>query len=601
MGQFLKQTFASLIGTLVGLFLFVALGASGLVLLLFTVVSRDDSATVQNKSVLVFDLSTQIDDTKSPATLAKVFAGEETNIMTLRQVLDSINQATQDSRIVGIFLDGRRQTGSINGYATLKEVRAALERFRAAGKKIIAYQIESREQNYYLASVADTIVFNPAGLMEMNGLGVQPLFLKGALEKYGIGVQVVRVGKYKSAIEPFTRQNLSPESREQTQALLTNLWGDFLTTVGKSRQLSPSKLQAIADRQGIFNPEEARTSGLIDRVAYLDQVIADLTTLTGKDGKGDRSFRQISLETYADTALKKARNPSSRNKIAIIYAEGTIVNGQGNRGEVGGDRFAKALRKLRQDEEVKAVVVRINSPGGSATASDIILRELQLIRAQKPVIVSMGDVAASGGYWIATGAEEIFADANTITGSIGVFGLLPNIKKIASDNGINWDVVKTGRFADLNTITRPKTEQELALYQKYVNQTYDRFLDTVAESRQLPKEKVAQIAQGRVWSGENARKIGLVDRLGGLEAAIRYAAEKAKLGSDWTIQEYPEKQSLVTEILGKFTDSDVMAAVQQQTPLTTELLKFKEELTILQTLNDPKGIYARLPFNLKID
>lgn len=596
---FLKQTVASLIGTLVGLFIFVVLGTSGLVALLFLVASRDDSAAVEDKSILVFDLSIQINDTKPPSSIAQALAAENTKVMTLRQVLDSIDEATEDSRIVGIFLDGR-QTNS-NGYATLKEVRAALERFRASGKKIIAYNVDSNEQNYYLSSVADTVMLNPMGLMEINGLSVQPLFLKGALDKYGIGIQVVRVGNYKSAVEPFTRENMSPENRQQIQVLLTDIWGDFISTVAQSRNLEPQNLQSIVDRQGFLTPKEALKSGLVDQVAYLDQVIGELKKLIDDGEEEDGSFRQISLGAYADTVLKNSSRKSSQNKIVIVYAEGTIVNGVGTAGEVGGDRLAKALRKLRLDEDVKAIVLRVNSPGGSATASDIILRELQLIHQEKPVVISMGNVAASGGYWIALESDQIFAESNTITGSIGVFGVLPNIQKIANNNGLQWDIVKTGRFADLNTTNRPKTAQELALYQRYVNETYNQFLEKVAKSRNLPKEKVAAIAQGRIWSGEDAQKIGLVDQLGGLEAAIQYAAEKAQLGDDWEIKEYREKRRWEGEILGKLLDSHIKESSQPIDSLTDQWQQFKTELAIFQSLNDPKDIYSHLPFNFRID
>ena len=599
MGQFFKQTFASLIGSLAGLILFFTLGISGLIFLLAWAASRDQGPTVEDKSVLVFDLSVQISDTKSLPSLGEALSGQDTKVFTLRQVLDSLEKAAKDERIVAILLDGRR-AGSSSGYATLTEVRAALERCRDAGKKIIAYDVNWSEKEYYLGSVADTVVLNPIGAIEINGLSSQQLFLTGALQKYGVGVQVIRVGNYKAAVEPFTRQDLSPESRQQTEELLAGLWGNFSRAVGKSRKLTPEKLQAIADSKGILLAKEARTSGLVDKVAYFDRVVAEFKELTG-NSEEDRSFRQIPLKTYADVPLNNAQDRNSENQIALVYAEGTIVDGKGTIEQIGGDRLAQELGKLRQDQKVKAVVVRVNSPGGSATASDVILREMQLTRQQKPVIVSMGNFAASGGYWIATGADRIFAQVNTITGSIGVFGLFPNIEEISNNNGITWDVVKTGRFADMGTIARPKTEQELAIYQKYVNQIYEMFLDRVAESRKLPRDKVAEIAQGRVWSGEDAHKIGLIDQIGGLEAAIEYAAEKAELGRDWEIEEYPKKRSFEAEILKRLLGAEAVQPSHSLDPLTAEFLKFKDDLTIFQSLNDPRGIYARLPFNLRIE
>jgi protease IV len=462
--------------------------------------------------------------------------------------------------------------------------------------------VDANEQEFYLTSVANTSILNPMGGMEINGLGSQQLFYADALKKYGVGVQVIRVGSYKSAVEPYTRSNLSPENREQLQVLLNDLWGDFLKTVGKSRNLSVQKLQQIADTQGYLEAEAARTAGLFDRVAYFDSALGELKKLAPEaETDEDKSFRQIDISTYADVPVKEVKTRSSSNKIAVLYAEGTIVNGEGGVEEIGGDRFAKEIRKLREDSDVKSVVLRINSPGGSATASDVILREIQLLRDSKPVIISMGDVAASGGYWIATGGNRIFAEPSTITGSIGVFGLLFNLQEIANNNGLKWDVVKTARLADINTSSRPKSPQELAIYQRSVNQIYEMFLDKVAKSRNLPKDKVAKIAQGRVWSGEDAKNLGLVDQIGGLEAAIAEAAKQAKLGDDWEINEYPAQRSFETELLERVFGAQQAKNTQAIDPLTKEFLNLKEDLAILQTLNDPKDVYARLSFNWKVD
>jgi protease-4 len=285
----------------------------------------------------------------------------------------------------------------------------------------------------------------------------------------------------------------------------------------------------------------------------------------------------------------------------MVYAQGEIVNGQGSGQQVGGQSFARQLRQVRQDEDVKAVVLRINSPGGSATASEEILREVRLTSQKKPVIVSMGDYAASGGYWIATGANHIFAEPNTITGSIGVFGLQFNVQKLASDYGITWDVVKTGRYADSATISRPKTPQELAIAQKSVNQIYNQFLNKVAQSRKLPVQKVAQIAQGRVWSGQDAKKLGLVDEIGGIDDAIEYAAKQANLRDDWEVEEYPKVRSLEKQILEKLTSDESAQQRKLADPLTAEFLKIQADLAILKSMNDPRGVYVRLPFNWRID
>ncbi|GAB4186637.1 MAG: signal peptide peptidase SppA [Coleofasciculaceae cyanobacterium] len=604
MTQFFKQTLASLIGSLAGLILFFTLGASGLVFLLIAAALTDSGPQVKDKSVLVFDTSLDITDSEPTSSsgnvLGDALSGDKAKGVTLRTVLDTLDKARQDKRIIALYLDGSRNSGNMDtGLATLKEVREALQQFRAAGKKIIAYDVDLAKQEYYLSSVADTIVLNPMGRLQINGFSSQPTFYTGALQKFGIGIQVTRVGKYKSAVEPFLLTKLSPENRQQLQILLNALWGDFLTTVSKSRKITPQQLQALANSQGEFMASEARQRGLVDRLAYLDEIIADLKKLTGSDEE-NKSFRQISLTTYAKAEGKNVKQRSSKNKIALVYADGEIVDGQGGVQRVGGDSLAKQIREVRQDEDVKAVVLRINSPGGSVTGSEKIQREVLLTQKEKPVIVSMGNYAASGGYWIATGAEHIFAESNTITGSIGVFGLQFNIQKLGNDNGISWDVVKTSQFADSRTISRPKTPQELAIAQKSVNQIYNQFLDKVAQARKLPKPKVAQIAQGRVWSGQDAKQLGLVDKIGGIRDAIQYAAKQAELENDWQVEEYSEVQSLEERILKKLFSKVSAPKAQQPDLITAEFVKLQEDLAILKALNDPQGIYARMPFNWRI-
>ena len=610
MRNFIKQTFASVVGSLLGLFIFFGLGTTGLLLLLIGVASRDNGPQVKDKSVLVYDLSLNITDAKPSSTsaiLQKALSSEDDNTVTLRSVLDTLEKARRDKRIVGIYLDGSQSSAGKGdtGFATLKEVRTALERFRAAGKPIIAYNMNWGERQYYLSSVASNIVLNPLGELEINGLGAESMFLAGALEKYGIGVQVTRVGKFKAAVEPFLLTKLSPANRQQTQKLLGDVWGEWRTVVGKSRKLSPQQLQAIADNQGLLLATEARQQGLVDKVAYFDEVVGQLKKLTGDDK--EKTFRQISLNDYAEVSGKSLGvERNSKNQIAVVYAEGEIVDGEGDVKQVGGDRFAKIFRQLRQDKDIKAVVLRVNSPGGSAIASEVIQREVRLTRQVKPVVVSMGNLAASGGYWIVTDANRIFAEPNTITGSIGVFGLLVNVQKLANNNGITWDGVKTGRYADIETVSRPKSPQELALSQRSVNRIYNLFLSKVAQGRKLPQQKVAEIAQGRVWSGVAAKEIGLVDEIGGLDAAIQYAAKQAKLGSDWELQEYPEARTFEERFLGQLTNevrSILSSDAEQLTspdPLTAEFHKLREEIAILQAMNDPLGVYARLPFNLEI-
>ncbi len=611
MRNFLKQTFASLVGSLLGLIIFCGIGTTGLFLIMLAVASRDSTPEVKDKSVLVFDLSMNITDSepKSNGLFQKALSSENNDQLSLHTVLDALEKARRDKRIVGIYLDGSHtsQGSGVTGFATLKEVRQALEKCRAAGKKIIAYGLDLGQREYYLSSVADTIVVNPVGEMEVKGLSTQPMFLAGAFQKYGIGVQVVREGKFKGAVEPYVLTKLSPENREQTQKLLDDVWAEWQTTVGTSRKINTQQLQEITDNQPVLLADQAQAHHLVDKVEYFDEVVANLKELT-ESKKEDKTFHQISLSDYVDVSGKSLGvERSSKNHIAVVYAEGEIVDGEGNDGEVGGDRFAKIFRRLRNDQNVKAVVLRINSPGGSATAAEVMQREILLTRKVKPVVVSMGDLAASGGYWIASNSDRIFAEPNTITGSIGVFGLLFNAQKLASDNGITWDTVKTGQYADTQTVSRPKSPQELAIYQQNVDRIYHLFLNKVAQGRKIPEQKVAEIAQGRVWSGTSAKEIGLVDEIGGLDAAIAYAAKQANLGENWELKEYPRLGTFEERLFGQVSkevriDLGIDQAPSKPTdPLTAEFQKLQQEIAIVRHMNDPVGVYARLPFNLGIE
>ena len=606
MKDFLKYTCASLLGTFLGLLLLGSIGLGGLVLLIAVAASssKDSGPQVKDKSVLVLDLSLNITDSKpirsTSAAIQDVLSDDGGNAVTLRTVLDTIESAKKDPKIVGIYLEGSSES-SRSGFANLKEVRSALQRFRDAKKPIFAYQMDWNERDYYLGSVANTIAVNPYGSLEINGFSSQAMFFTGALEKYGLGVQVTRVGKYKSAVEPFLLTKMSPENRQQTQKLLGDMWGEYLTTVGPNRKVTVPQLQAVAEKGGILMADEALKSKLVDKVVYFDEIATELKKLTGTDSE-NKSFKQISLKNYARVAEnKKSTLANKKNQIAVLYAEGEIVDGEGGPTEVGGDRIAQEMRKIREDDDVKAVVLRVNSPGGSATAAEVIGREVMLTGKKKPVIVSMGNLAASGGYWISMGSNRIFAEPNTITGSIGVFGMLFNAEKLAANNGLTWDVVKTARFADTNTVSRPKNPQELANIQRIVDRIYDRFITKVADSRKLPKNKVQEIAQGRVWSGTAAKQLGLVDEIGGLEDAVAEAAKQAKLGDDWQLEEYPKRRSFEERILERLSGVRVLKPATKLDPLTAEVKKMQEELAVIKSMNDPQGIYVRLPFNLRID
>lgn len=568
-----------------------------------SVSSRDASPTVKDRSILVFDVSETITDAPSSASprevLSGALAGSDRSTIALRSVLNTIDAAAKDKRITGLYLyDG--EGSSTSGLATLREVRKALEQFKATGKKIYAYGVDWKEREYYLASIADQIAVNPIGNLEINGFNAEAVFFAEALQNYGVGVQVTRVGKYKSAVEPFLRSSRSPADRQQTQQWLNDLWGEFVATTSKSRNLKPAQLQQIVDSAGFLTATEARDRKLVDRVLYADEMSAQLKTLTGNDEES-KSFRQVSLKNYARVAEDKATRQNSQNQVAIVYVDGQIVNGQGTAGNAGGDRIARQLRDLRLDDDVKAIVLRVNSPGGSATASDVIQREAILARKAKPLVVSMGNLAASGGYWIATYSDRIYAEPNTITGSIGVFGQVLNVQKLANQNGITWDTVKTGRFADAQTLSRPKTPEELKLIQRSVDKIYDQFLSKVSESRKLDKAKVAEIAQGRVWSGGMAKSLGLVDELGGLDEAIRDAANRAKLGDDWQVEEYPKSRTFEERLLERLVGASLgIAAPKPDDLLTQGIETVQQQLEALRSMNDPQHIYLQLPVNFQI-
>jgi protease IV len=604
MRQFLKQALASTVGSLLSLTLFSAISltlATAIIgAVLHNVTSKNESVSVPEKSILTIDLSRSIIDLDPGRTLRETITGEgNPRVTELKSMLNAINSAAKDQRILAIYLDGGGgRQNSTTGFATLKEVRTALERFRATGKKIIAYNIDMDKRDYYLSSVANQVLINPMGSIDINGFRSETMFFKNAFDKYGVGVEVVRVGKYKSFGETWSLDKFSPAARQETQSLLNNLWGEFKISIGTSRQIKPDAIQKIADERGVLTAAQSITNKLVDRTAYSDEILAELQKISGVDDEDKTSFRKVSIDDYAQVA--NANNKTSSQKIATLYAQGNIVNGEGGPGQIGGDSLARQLRELREDKDVKAVVLRVNTPGGSALASDIIQREVRLLQKQKPVVVSMGDVAASGGYWISTYSNKIFAESNTITGSIGVIGINFNYQKLANKNGITWDVVKTSKLADSSTIARPRTPQELAISQQMVNDIYDDFISKVAESRKLTKTKVAEIAQGRVWSGVDAKKIGLVDEIGGLNQAIAYAAQVAKLGDDWELEEYPVVEGWEEKLLKQFGGQEIRA-IQSQDLLTTELLKVKHELSILQSFNDPHGVYVRLPFNFRLD
>lgn len=593
MKKFLQQTFASFIGSLAGLFFFFALSGGGLFIFFLALFLSNNTPKIENQSALVFNLNTQISDAQADNSLSSLINSENTPTLTLRDITTAINQASDDDRITVLYLDGSK--GNITtGYASLTEIRTALENFKAKGKKIIAYNVSQGEKDYYLTSIADEINLNPMGGMEMNGFASSQLFFASGLEKYGIGLQVTRVGKFKSAVEPFTRNDFSPESKIQTTELLDDLWDSYLENIVKNRPLKTGAINNIADNKGLLQAQEAKDLKLVDQLIYQDEIIDKLKVIT--NSKDQDSFRQISIKDY----LSAQETVTQTNKIAILYVEGSIVDGQGRISEVGSTRFVDEIRKIRNNKDVKAVVVRINSPGGSAVASELILRELQLTAKEKPLVISMGDVAASGGYWIATAGEKIFASNQTITGSIGVFGLLFNVKDITQKNGISNDVVKTNNFADLSNTFRPKTEAELGIIQQNVDHIYELFLERVSQSRKLPVSKVAEIAQGRVWSGKSALKIGLIDQIGGLDSALEYLNEKLQLKNNYQVVSYPETRTWEVELLERLNNSKIAGNSPDKQTLAHLIWQLNTELSLQEILANPHQIYSILPYKLNI-
>ena len=607
----MKNFFTSMLGALVALMIF-----SGGCFLLFigfvaavAALGRTEKAApgFERGSYLVFDLSLNISDAPAPVDLGLL--GGKPDSLQLRTVTRALRAAAKDDRIAGIFITGDLTPAAFgSGYAALKEVRGALEEFKSSGKPITSYITYATTKSYYLASVANDLAIDPYGAILIPGLASEPIFFAGAFEKYGINVQVTRVGKYKSAVEPFTRRAMSPENREEVQKLLGDIWSGLLADIAPSRDLTPEKIQSVVDTEGVLRASVAKEQGFVDRVAYRDEIYDALKAKTGRAGSKE-PFKQVTVENYAKVAKDVADEPKKDGdaprstgrggRIAIVYAEGEIVDGEGEVGEVGGTKFSRELRKLRQDENVKAVVLRVNSPGGSASASEVIQREIRLIKKVKPIVVSMGTYAASGGYWIAAYGDRIYAEPTTITGSIGVFGIQFDVQTLANNVGITFDRVKTGKFADALTISRPKTPEELAVLQRMVDWIYGEFIAKVAEARGLDPARVEEIAQGRVWSGSEAKNIGLVDELGGLDAAIKFAAEKAGLGNNYRLTEYPRQKELF-EAIQEFLE-DAVPRYAHSTGLSAKIAETVEsELKMLRSFNDPNGIYLRMQLSLNL-
>ena len=587
MRQFLKFVLA----TLVGLALFSLLGFLVLAGIVGAAKSAGDRKEIASNSVLELKLNEPISERGRESKLG-LGGGSSTGLVSLKE---AIRRAKKDDDIKGILLNLGIVQG---GMASLEEVRNELLNFKKSGKFVVAYHDICSEKSFYLSSVADEIYLHPQGTLEFNGLSAEVLFYKRLFEKAGIEPYIFRVGSFKSAVEPFFRESFSDSARYQTVSFLNSINGHMIRQVAAARGIAPARLKVISDSMLVHNAADALRLNMVTRLGYFDQV---QDYMRGKLGLAkDKKPSVVNLRDYADEdRVDENEGRTSGNRIAVIYAEGDIVTGKGSDDNIGSDKFAEAIRKARLDNKVKAVVLRINSPGGSSLASDIIYREVLLTKKVKPIIASMSDVAASGGYYIAMACDTIVAHPNTITGSIGVFGVLPNIQPLLADKlGITVDRVTTGKFSDLPTITRRLTDFEKNVLQQEVNSIYADFTTKAARGRHMPVERLRRLASGRVWSGLEAKNNGLVDVLGGYTDALNIAAKRAGLkADDYRVQRLPRRKTELESLLAMFgadnEEAQAKAMKAQLGPLYPAYVQY-------QQLMHMRGVQAKLPYELDL-
>jgi protease-4 len=586
MRQFLKFLFASMLGFVLGSILLVFI----LVGMISAAVNSFDDETVtevKSNSMLFLDFEKPIVDraSKNPFENINFNTFESEPSAGLNTILENLRKAKDDKNIKGIYLE----LSTINtGIATVEEIRNALLDFKKSGKPIISYSEVYTQKSYYLASVADKIYMNPQGAMELKGLGAEIMFYKGLLDKIEVETQVIRHGRFKSAVEPFILDKMSNDNRLQTRGFMQSIWNFMLNNIATSRKLSFEELNTLTNNFSIREPEDAIKYKLIDKLVYKDEVLEELKTLTGVTKKED-SPQLITLSKYSKgPSLEKKSLKDAQ--IAIIYASGEIESGEGASDKIGSETVSKAIREARLNDKIKAIVLRVNSPGGSALASEVIWREAELANKVKPVVVSMGDVAASGGYYISAASRKIFASPNTITGSIGVFGLIFNAQKMLNNKlGITIDTVKTNRLSDFGSMSRPLTAEEKQIFQQGVEKVYDTFTKRVANGRKMEQANVDSIGQGRVWSGVEAKNIGLIDEFGGLNDAIAAAAKMANLSKYRTV-ELPKQKDPFKEILSELGNEAETKYLNYK--LGDEAKYFNKAQALLKM----QGIQARLPY-----
>ncbi len=600
----LWRLFTTVVSTVVSFFLV-------LVLIGVLIGSLSKKDILPEKAVLEIDLSNQLTDAPRSGSLEVLIRemadSSGTGRHHLREMVESIRRAGQDSRVVGILLRGSSQPMDYaSGFPVLQEMREALIEFRQTGKPVLAYTDEPNLRDLFLHSAASDALINQAGSVMLPGLYSEPMFFANAMDTWGIGVQTVRIGDFKSAVEPFTRTNLSKEAREASEALLLQIWNGVLAEIATGRGLDVKELHDRLAKNPILEAETAVEWGLYNRTTTLGALKKQLAELGAPDAKKG-GYVKISLSEYIQDGISPAGLKPvgpSKPSVAVVYAEGPIVDGWGDPDQVGSNRLADHLREAADDENVKAIVLRINSPGGSASASEIIQDELIRVKeAGKPVVVSMGTYAASGGYLIAQSADRIFVNPHTVTGSIGIFGLLLNIGEGASKLGITFDEIKTMPHSDLQGIARPKSDEQIALYQKNISDFYDRWISTIGQYRSIDEERIREIARGRVWSGRDAVELKLADEVGDLYDAIRYAATSANLSGEYDLLDFPAmktQEEIVAEALGlPVAVAPVLKVFNlpliQPKRMSAVEAKIRGASKMVRSLNDPLSSYALCP------
>ncbi len=587
--QFLKYVLA----TLVGLVLFSVVAFFIIFGIASAVGSASENVTLDDNSVLKLDLNksfTEHDNVSNPLSdLSGPFMSSKSQVGVV-QLKQALAYAKTDAKVKGIYLKANSPS---TGWAVLEEVRNALIDFKKSGKFVYSYGETYSEQGYYLSSVADKIYLNPSGGIDFNGLNAEYEFYKGTFDKLDIKPVVFRVGNYKSAVEPFLRENMSEENREQTKSFLNSIYNQVLDEVSKSRGISVMELKSIADSLKAYEPTDALKNKMVTNVGYYDEFDTAIHKVLKIED--DKKVNYVSLDKYLKT-ISDTDSPNTDNKIAVIVAEGSIVDGSDNSdGQIASEKTAAEIRKARKDKNVKAIVLRINSPGGSGLASEVMWREIQLAREKKPVIASMSNYAASGGYYLAMGCNKIVAQPTTITGSIGVFSLFFRIDEFTKNKlGITFDRVNTNAHSDYPTLTREMDDFEKAHFQRSTDRFYEVFTNKAAQGRKMPVEQLRAIAGGRVWSGLEGKQNGLVDELGGLDKAISIAASEAKLKTGEYRVRYPAKKEFF-ETLFDTVDAEQEARLMNST--FGDLVPYVQKLKKLQTMN---GLQARLPYEINI-